>query len=236
MEARPDPRDLLRGNAYPGRGIIIGRDAGSARDIIAYFIMGRSFNSRNRVFAETDDGIRTAARDPERLRDPSLVIYHPVRRMRDGRVVVTNGDQTDTIREALAGGGTFRAALLTREFEPDPPLYTPRISGILNPDGSYALSILKSAHGDPGCVLRHFFEYSAPIPGLGHLIHTYEHDGDPPPSFRGEPRPVSIDVSGGLDKFAGDVWDALDEDNRVALYAYASGSAARAPERVIINR
>jgi IMP cyclohydrolase len=220
----------LCGNKYPGRGIAIGRDAGG-RDVIVYFIMGRSVNSRNRVFAKTPDGIRTQARDPALLVDPSLVIYSAVRRMADGRVVVTNGDQTDTVSDALLSGGTFRDALMGREYEPDPPLYTPRISGLLMPDGSYALSILKSAHGDPSCVLRHFYEYSAPIAGTGHLIHTYAHDGAPPPSFFGEPVPVAIDLANGLEPFARGAWDALDGENRVALYACARGGG-----EVIVNK
>ncbi|MDR1299780.1 MAG: IMP cyclohydrolase [Oscillospiraceae bacterium] len=213
----------LRGNKYPGRGIVIGRGAGGC-DVIVYFIMGRSGNSRNRVFAKTIDGIRTQARDPALLGDPSLVIYSAVRRMDDGKILVTNGDQTDTVSDALSSGGTFRDALMGREYEPDPPICTPRISGLLMPDGSYALSILKSAHGgDQSCVLRHFYEYSAPIAGLGHLIHTYAHDGDPPPSFFGEPLPVSIDLENGLEPFAQGIWDALDGENRVSLYVYARG-------------
>jgi IMP cyclohydrolase len=226
---------MLRGNAYPGRGIVIGRDAGGRSDIVAYFIMGRSENSRNRVFLETDDGIRTAAWRPELLSDPGLVIYHPVRYMPDGRAIVTNGDQTDTARDALAGGGSLRDALLTRLFEPDPPIYTPRISGLLEPGGSYCLSIIKSAYGDPECALRQFFEYSAPVKGLGHFIHTYERDGDPPPSFSGEPRPVAIDISGGLGAFAEGLWDALHGENKVALYAREIKDGVPG-DSVIINR
>ena len=213
-----DIKSLLRGNPYPGRGLVLGRSGDGARAVMLYFIMGRSENSRNRLFVRTDDCIRTKAHDPAKLTDPSLIIYHPVR-IYEGRAILTNGDQTDTIRDYLATGRDFRAALMTREFEPDAPNYTPRISGLVEKDGSYTLSILKTDDGDPSCCLRAFFEYSAAIPGLGHFLCTYDGDGDPLPSFASDPLPVKIDVSGGLDVFASAIWDALDEDNRVSLYA-----------------
>ena len=226
---------LLRANPYPGRGIILGRSEDGSRSVILYFIMGRSENSRNRVFERTDDGIRTKAYDPKKLTDPSLIIYHPVR-VYDGRTIVTNGDQTDTIREHLSAGQSFRSALTTREFEPDAPNYTPRISGLVMKDGSYTLSILKTAVCDPSCCLRSFFEYSSAIPGLGHFITTYEKDGDPLPSFKGEPIPVKITDTDGLEQFAGIVWDALDNDNKVSLYARETTLATGRSADFIINK
>ena len=207
--------ELLKHNPYPGRGIILGQCAHGSHAIAAYWIMGRSVNSRNRVFEETDDGIRTRAFDESRMSDPSLIIYHPVRQVGRG-LVVTNGDQTDTIRDHLLAGRTFAEALRTREFEPDKPNYTPRISGLLSPDGSYKLSILKSADGDPACCQRFFFEYDHPLPGTGHYISTYLGDGDPLPSFEGEPRRVAL--PGGLDDLASRLWDALDPENKVSLF------------------
>ena len=186
-----DLKSYLAGNDYPGRGVMLGRSADNRYAVIGYFIMGRSVNSRNRVFTGTEDGIMTEAFDPSRMEDPSLIIYHPVR-VFDGSTVVTNGDQTDTIRDSLAEGRCFRHALMTREFEPDGPNFTPRISGIVGPDGDYKLSILKSLNGDPSCCCRYFFEYDAPKAGLGHIIHTYEGDGSPLPSFEGEPRQVAL--------------------------------------------
>jgi IMP cyclohydrolase len=225
--------EQLGGNRYPGRGILLGRDEGGAHAVLVYFIMGRSENSRNRVFVRTEDGIRTEAFDPSKMTDPSLIIYHPVRILGD-TVIVTNGDQTDTIYEHLQKGGDFRSALLTRTFEPDAPIYTPRISGLIKPDGSYALSILKTLGGDPACCCRQFFEYDAPVPGAGHLIHTYKGDGNPVPSFEGEP--VAVAVSGDLDALAGAVWNALDKDNRVSLFAMRKDFNTGAIESRIINR
>jgi hypothetical protein len=230
-----DIRDYLRGNAYPGRGIILGRSEDNGRAVAVYFIMVRSENSRNRVFEATAEGIRTRAFDPARLTDPSLVIYHPVRWW-DGNTIVTNGDQTDTIRALLRDGGDFRRALLTREFEPDEPNWTPRISGLIARDGGYKLSILKSANGDPALCCRYFFEYGAPIAGLGHFIHTYKSDGDPLPSFEGEPAPVKIAVADGLDAYALCVWDALDAENRVSLFAREIVVATGEWRQVIINK
>jgi len=209
---------LLRANPYPGRGIVIGSSEDGKRAIVVYFIMGRSVNSRNRIFEKTEDGIRTKAFDPAKLTDPSLVIYHPIR-VCDGRLIVTNGDQTDTICLFLSKNRGFHKALLSREFEPDAPNYTPRISGLVEPDGSYHLSLLKSSGGNPACCCRYFYYYSMALPGLGHFISTYKSDGDPLPSFEGEPIPVGITVEPGLEAYARAIWDALNEDNKVSLYA-----------------
>ncbi len=209
---------LLRANAYPGRGIAIGLDDGGAHAVIAYFIMGRSANSRNRVFTPREGGIITEAADPARLEDPSLIIYAPVR-VYGGQTVVTNGDQTDTVVEYLERGKSFYNALHTREFEPDAPNYTPRISGVVRVEGgrmAYEMAILKSACGDPSECLRYFFEYDAPQPGEGRFLSTYRCDGNPIPSFEGEP--VRVAVGGGLDAFAGELWGALNEDNKVSLF------------------
>ncbi|MBQ8975202.1 MAG: IMP cyclohydrolase [Oscillospiraceae bacterium] len=201
--------------AYPGRGIILGRSDDNKSAYIGYFIMGRSQNSRNRVFEETSDGIRTAAYDMSKLTDPSLIIYHPVRRY-NGCTIVTNGDQTDTIREFMAEGYTIREALLSREFEPDAPHYTPRISGIVMPTGNYKLAIIKSNNGNPSSCCRYLFEYDKPIAGQGHYLHTYMGDGDPLPSFEGEP--VAVEIYGGVEEFGETIWNNLNEENKVALY------------------
>ena len=188
----------LSGNPYPGRGILLGCSADGRRAVIAYFIMGRSENSRNRVFEITEDGIRTKAFDESRMTDPSLIIYHPVRVV-DGTTIVTNGDQTDTVADAFRSGGSWVRALRTREFEPDGPNWTPRISGLLSPDGSYKLSILKSADAQGSACVRQTFEYPA-LPGVGHFLHTYVTDGNPIPTFQGEPERVAI--SDDIDTFA----------------------------------
>ena len=185
--------DELRSNAYPGRGIILGRTPDNKKDVVAYFIMGRSENSRNRVFVETEDGIRTEAFDPSKMTDPSLIIYHPVR-VFGGKTIVTNGDQTDTIRDYLAEGKSYFEALRTRQFEPDAPNYTSRISALVNEDGSYTLSILKNFTSDRTANKRFFYEYDKPVAGLGHFIHTYMCDGDPLPPFRGEPKCIRISI------------------------------------------
>ena len=204
-----DLLEYLQGNRYPGRGIVIGRkDEKHMR--IYYFIMGRSVNSRNRVFAYTEDGIRTEACDPAKLQDPSLVIYHPVRVFKHS-FIVTNGDQTDTIRDYLAKGRSFRDALMTRSFEPDGPLYTPRISGIIRTGGRFELSILKSGDGDPDYNHRFFYTYDDVPIGSGCFISTYQCDGNPPPSFAGEPIAVTLPEPD-------DVWSALNPDNKVSLY------------------
>jgi len=207
---------ILENNSYPGRGIMIGRSACGKFAVTAYFIMGRSVNSRNRIFTVTDDGIRTEAFDPSMMVDPSLIIYHPVRHI-DGKMIVTNGDQTDTVRDFIADGKTFEEALRTRTFEPDEPNFTPRISGIIENDGSYKLSILKSQYGNADSVQRYFFEYAQPVAGTGHFIHTYKCDGNPIPSFEGEPEFVELPPASPED-FADAVWNSLNVDNKVSLY------------------
>ncbi|MCC8121302.1 MAG: IMP cyclohydrolase [Oscillospiraceae bacterium] len=207
---------LLRGNSYPGRGILLGRSPDGSRAVAAYFIMGRSENSRNRVFELTEDGIRTRAFDESKMTDPSLIIYHPVRVVGED-TVITNGDQTDTVRDALLEGKVFAQALKTRTFEPDGPNYTPRISGLLHRDGSYALSILKSADGDPASCRRFFFGYEAPLAGQGHFIHTYMGDGQPLPSFQGEPEQVAI-PTGDAQALADSIWADLNGENKVSLF------------------
>ena len=204
----------LYSNSYPGRGIVLGRSADGKHAVIAYFIMGRSENSRNRVFVTDGEGIKTQAFDPAKLTDPSLIIYSPVRVL-DGKTIVTNGDQTDTVYDFLAQGKTFEDALRTRTFEPDEPNFTPRISGLVE-GGNYKLSILKSAGGDPSSAQRFFFEYTSPLAGQGHFIHTYRCDGNPIPSFEGEPTPVAI--SGDIDQFTQTVWNNLNPDNKVSLF------------------
>ncbi len=208
----------LTENAYPGRGIIIGRSKDGTKAVTAYFIMGRSANSRNRVFVADGEGIRTKAFDPSRLEDPSLIIYAPVRVL-GHRTIVTNGDQTDTVYEGLSKGLNFEQSLRSREFEPDAPNYTPRISGVMSVrDGKYdyELSILKSNNGRPEGCNRYTYSYDKPVAGEGHFIHTYMHDGDPLPSFVGEPKLVGIE--GGIDEFTEMVWDSLNGDNKVSLF------------------
>ena len=207
----------LRGNAYPGRGIIIGKTPDGKHAATAYFIMGRSENSRNRIFVAEGDGIRTEAFDPSKLEDPSLIIYAPVR-VRGNDTIVTNGDQTDTIYDLMGEGKTFEEALRTREFEPDGPNYTPRISGVMHmAEGfNYEMSILKSDNGNPDQCNRYTFLYDNPVAGEGHFIHTYMHDGNPLPSFEGEPK--LIEMNDDMDAFADMLWDSLNEDNKVSLF------------------
>ena len=227
--------ELLRDNPYPGRGIVVGLSDDGNKSIVVYFIMGRSENSRNREFEFTDDGIRTKAFDSEKLTDPSLVIYRPVR-ICDGRTIVTNGDQTDTIAGFISSGQDFRDALLTRVFEPDGPHYTPRISGLVETDGSYRLSILKSLDGDPKCCCRYFYDYLRPLSGLGHFISTYITDGDPLPSFVGEPFAVGINAYDNLDNYAQTIWNALNEDNKVSLYIQETDMSTGIRNQKIINK
>ena len=226
--------DLLAQNSYPGRGILLGRSADNKKAVVAYFIMGRSVNSRNRVFAETEDGIRTRAFDESKMTDPSLIIYHPVRTVGD-TTIVANGDQSDTIRDGLLSGEVFAQSLRKRTFEPDAPNYTPRISGILHGDGSYALSILKSADGDPASCRRQFFGYESPLAGQGHFISTYQCDGDPLPAFEGEPRQVGISAPD-AETLAQEMWENLNEDNKVSLFVRYIDLQTRGTETVIINK
>ena len=208
----------LSQNAYPGRGIVIGKTPDGKSAVTAYFIMGRSNNSRNRVFVEDGEGIRTQAFDPSKLEDPSLIIYAPVRVL-GNKTIVTNGDQTDTIYDGMDKQLTFEQSLRSREFEPDGPNYTPRISGIMHIEGgryNYAMSILKSNNGNPEACNRYTFAYSNPVAGEGHFIHTYMHDGNPLPSFEGEPKWVKIE--GNIDTFGDMVWNGLNADNKVSLF------------------
>lgn len=208
----------LKNNAYPGRGIVLGKTPDGKKAVAAYFIMGRSSNSRNRVFVEDGEGIRTQAFDPSKMEDPSLIIYAPVRVL-GNKTIVTNGDQTDTIYEGMDKQMTFEQSLRSREFEPDGPNYTPRISGIMHIENghyNYAMSILKSNNGDPKSCSRFTFAYENPADGEGRFIHTYMHDGNPLPSFEGEPKPVEI--SGDIDAFTKEVWESLNEENKVSLF------------------
>lgn len=208
----------LRNNTYPGRGIVIGRSGDGKMAVAAYFIMGRSTNSRNRVFVTDGEGIRTKAFDPSKLEDPSLVIYAPVRVL-GNQTIVTNGDQTDTIYDGLAKGLTFEQSLRSREFEPDAPNYTPRISGVMNVENGkfdYSMSILKSNYGDPSCCDRFTFSYDNPVPGEGRFLHTYMGDGNPLPSFQGEPE--RVEIQGDIDSFASMLWESLNEENKVSLF------------------
>lgn len=208
----------LKSNSYPGRGIVIGRTPDGKSAVTAYFIMGRSENSRNRVFVEEGAGIRTQAFDPSKLTDPSLIIYAPVRVL-GNRTIVTNGDQTDTIYDGMAAGQTFEQSLRCREFEPDGPNYTPRISGIMHVEnGSYhfLMSILKSNNGNPDCCNRYTYSYDNPVAGEGRFIHTYMCDGNPLPSFEGEPK--LVDMMDDMDEFTEMLWNNLNEDNKVSLF------------------
>lgn len=205
-------------NAYPGRGIVIGKTPDGKKAVMAYFIMGRSVNSRNRIFVEDGEGIRTQAFDPSKLTDPSLIIYAPVRVL-GNKTIVTNGDQTDTIYEGMDRQLTFEQSLRSREFEPDAPNYTPRISGILHIEGdifNYAMSILKSNNGNPKACNRYTFAYTNPVAGEGHFIHTYKEDGDPLLSFEGEPK--LVEIKGEIDEFTQILWESLNEENKVSLF------------------
>ena len=226
----------LSGNAYPGRGIIIGKSKDGSKAVTAYFIMGRSSNSRNRIFVEDGEGIRTQAFDPAKLEDPSLIIYAPVRVL-GNKTIVTNGDQTDTIYEGMDRQLTFEQSLRSREFEPDGPNYTPRISGIMHIENgkyNYAMSILKSNNGDPASCNRFTFAYENPAAGEGRFIHTYMEDGNPLPSFEGEPKPVEI--SGNIDEFTSMVWDNLNEDNKVSLFVRFIDITTGEYETRIVNK
>lgn len=226
----------LSSNAYPGRGIVIGRSKDGTKAVTAYFIMGRSENSRNRVFVEDGEGIRTQAFDPSRLEDPSLIIYAPVRVL-GNKTIVTNGDQTDTLYELMDKQQSFEQALRTREFEPDAPNYTPRISGIMhieNGQYNYAMSILKSNNGNPDACNRYTFAYTGPVAGEGHFIHTYQCDGSPLPSFEGEPKLVAIDED--IDAFTDTLWTNLNEDNKVSLFVRYIDIATGNKETRIVNK
>ena len=226
----------LKSNSYPGRGIVLGKSEDGKTAVAAYFIMGRSVNSRNRIFVEDGEGIRTQAFDPAKLVDPSLVIYAPVRVL-GNKTIVTNGDQTDTIYEGMDKQMTFEQSLRSREFEPDAPNYTPRISGVMHIEGgkyNYALSILKSSDQNPESCSRVTFAYEKPIAGEGRFIHTYMGDGDPRPSFEGEPKRVKIE--GDIDSFTKTVWESLNEENKVSLFVRFIDVETGAYETRIVNK
>ena len=226
----------LQSNSYPGRGIIIGKSADGTKAVTAYFIMGRSENSRNRVFVEEGEGIRTQAFDESKLTDPSLIIYAPVRVL-GNKTIVTNGDQTDTIYEGMDKQMTFEQSLRSREFEPDGPNYTPRISGIMHIESgryNYAMSILKSNNGNPEACNRYTFAYENPVAGEGHFIHTYKCDGNPLPSFEGEPKLIAIPDD--MDAFTDTLWNSLNEDNKVSLFVRQIPLDGSKPTEIIINK
>lgn len=229
-----DIQKLLSENAYPGRGIILGKSPDGKHAVIAYFIMGRSVNSRNRVFEATADGIRTKAFDESKLSDPHLIIYAPVRVL-GNKTIVTNGDQTDTIYAGMDCQQTFEQSLRCREYEDDAPNYTPRISGIVHRENgamNYALSILKSADGNPDSVHRFTFGYENPVNGEGHFIHTYMGDGNPLPSFEGEPEKITVEND--IDVFTDMLWDNLNEDNKVSLFVrYIDLESGSTTDRIV---
>ena len=207
----------LKNNTYPGRGIVVGKSADGKKAVTAYFIMGRSENSRNRVFIENGEEVIIHPFDASKVEDPSLIIYSPIRKY-NNTLIVTNGDQTDTIYDGLVAGKAFEEALRSREFEPDAPNFTPRISAALafdNKDFTYKMSILKSADAEGSACNRYTFEY-APIAGLGHFIHTYNCDGNPIPTFTGEPERVQIPND--IDEFCNMIWENLNENNKISLY------------------
>ncbi len=227
-------KEALEGNAYPGRGIITGLSGDGKKAVFAYFIMGRSVNSRNRVFVEEGDNLKTQAYDESRVVDPSLIIYYPVKVVGKD-VIVTNGDQTDTIAESVKAGKCFRHALRTRCFEPDAPNFTPRISAILHLSGkfNYEMSILKSADENGSACNRYYFDYE-PVAGLGHFLHTYVTDGNPLPTFEGEPERVKI--GNDLKAFAGEIWNYLNEENKISLYCRAYDLSTGKCESVLYNK
>ena len=228
-----DLKQKLSTNTYPGRGIILGVTPDGKHAVAAYFIMGRSVNSRNRVFCLEPDGIRTEAYDPALMKDPHLIIYHPVREVGQG-LIVTNGDQTDTVWEYLAKGESWESALRTRQFEDDGPNWTPRISGLLAGNGSYKMSILKAADPEGTACARFFYEYPA-IPGLGHFIHTYVCDGNPViPTFQGEPERVAMDND--MDAFTNMLWESLNENNKISLFVRYTDLASGEYRQKIINK
>ena len=224
----------LGATTYPGRGIVIGRSKDGKKAVTAYFIMGRCANSRNRVFVEDGEGIRTQAFDPSKLEDPSLIIYAPVRVL-GNKTIVTNGDQTDTIYEGMDKQLTFEQSLRSREFEPDGPNYTPRISGVMHIENgtfNYAMSILKSNNGNPESCNRYTFAYENPAAGEGHFIHTYKCDGNPLPSFEGEPKLIAIPDD--MDAFTDMLWNSLNEDNKVSLFVrYIDIETGKATSKII---
>ena len=227
--------ELLAGNTYPGRGIIIGKTPDGKNAVAAYFIMGRSENSRNRVFVEKNGEVFTEPFDASKVKDPSLIIYAAIRSYKN-KLIVTNGDQTDTVYNALAEGKGFIRALKSREFEPDSPNFTPRISGMLtfeNGDFTYKMSILKSVDEKGSACARYAFCYPS-LSGLGHFLHTYRCDGNPIPAFCGEPERVAINDS--IDEFTRDIWNSLDFDNKISLYVRYTDLLTGKTENRLINK
>jgi len=226
----------LKSNSYPGRGIVIGKSMDGKNAVAAYFIMGRSENSRNRIFVEEGRGIRTEAFDPSKLTDPSLIIYSPVKVL-GNKIIITNGDHTDTIYNGMDSQLTFEQSLRTREFEPDAPNYTPRISGIMhieNDSFNYAMSILKSNNGNPNSCNRYTFAYTNPVAGEGHFIHTYKFDANPLPSFEGEPK--LIEIENNIDDFANSIWNSLNEENKISLFVRYINIQTKEEKTVIFNK
>ncbi len=227
--------ELLKNNTYPGRGIVVGKSADGKHAVVAYFIMGRSENSRNRVFEETNDGITTKAFDETKLSDPTLIIYRPIRKQ-GNTLVVTNGDQTDTVIEGFSQGKTFQEALRTRTFEPDAPNFTPRISAqvTLGQHFSYEMSLIKSDNGNPKSVLRYFYEYAQPQNGQGRFLHTYHCNGDPIPSFAGEPH--AVEIAGDIERFTATLWEHLNAENKVSLYTACIELTTGKTQTKIVNK
>ena len=230
-----DIAELIKDNSYVGRGIVIGKTADGKKAATAYFIMGRSENSRNRIFTEKNGEVFTEPFDASKVQDPSLIIYAAIRSY-ENKLIVTNGNQTDTIYDSLANGGCFCKALKTREFEPDAPNFTPRISGMLtfaNGDFTYKMSILKSIDADGSDCARYTFDYPS-VAGLGHFIHTYVCDGNPIPTFQGEPERVAIDND--IDAFTDKLWNALDANNKISLYVRYVDLATGEAENRLVNK
>lgn len=227
--------DLLKSNEYPGRGIIIGKSKNGKYAVTAYFIMGRSENSRNRVFVEDGDGLKTKAFDESKVEDPSLIIYSPVRVL-GNYTIVTNGDQTDTIYDGLKSGKSFEESLSTREFEPDAPNYTPRISGLMdfNKDYKFSLSILKSDDGNGNSCQRFYYNYDEPVNGEGYFIHTYIKNGNPLPSFKGDPE--KVEVSDSIDNYTNEIWNNLNKDNKISLFVRYINLEDKTFETRIVNK
>lgn len=234
--AIPSNLDALRNSRYPGRGIIIGRTPDARHFVQVYWIMGRSAGSRNRVFVAEDQTVRTRAFDESALENPSLVVYRPIRVL-GTRHIVSNGDHTDTIADAIREGGTFESALNTRTFEPDPPILTPRIAGIVDLDdtgAAYRIAILKAIAGSGGSASRQYFSYEIAMPGIGHCITTYSDDGDPPPSFSGEP--LAVELHDGIETTRDFYWNLLDEANRVSLLVKYIDAASGNSDLSIVNK
>jgi len=236
LELAGQNMEKLKANPYPGRGIVLGQSPDGKSLVQIYWIMGRSANSRNRIFEAEGDSVKTKAFYESKVEDPSLIIYYPVRVFKNAHIV-TNGDQTDTIYTHLSQGGTFEAALDTRTFEPDAPNYTPRISGLIdldNPRVAYQLAILKAVEGNPAGCQRNYYKYETAIPGIGHCIHTYENDGNPLPSFLGEPYPVPLFDS--LEENARTYWALLNSDNRISLMVKMIDPVNRSSRQMILNK